>query len=72
MQIFLGDLVTAQRTLGGETTLVTGRISGLVQNESGDLRFFYIRGIDTGFWMSDGWQFEEDFELDNEGDDDNG
>ena len=72
MVILLGDVVTVTREIAGEKTYVTGRVSGLVQNESGDLRFFYIRGIDTGFWMSDGWQFEEDFELDNEGDDDNG
>ena len=72
MVLLLGDVVTVTREISGEKTYITGRVSGIVQKDSGDLKYFYIRGIDTALWMSEGWQFEEDFELDNEGDDDNG
>ena len=68
MVLLLGDVVTVTREISGEKTYITGRVSGIVQKDSGDLQFFYIRGLDTALWMSDGWQFEEDFELDNEGD----
>lgn len=63
MQIFLGDEVTVSKEVGGETTYITGRISGLVQKDNGDLRCFYIRGIDTSFWMSEGWKFQDEFTI---------
>jgi hypothetical protein len=63
MQIFLGDSVTATREIGGDVTVVSGRIQGLVQKDNGDLKYFYIRGIDTALYMSDGWQFDEPFTI---------
>jgi hypothetical protein len=48
---------------------VTGRVSGIVQNDSGDLKYFYIKGIDASFWVSDGWTFECEEEI---GEEDNG
>lgn len=72
MMILLGDTVTVTRELAGETTYITGRVSGIVQKDNGDLRYFYIRGIDTALWLSDGWQFEDDYMTETEGDDDNG
>jgi len=24
--------------------------------------YFYIKGIDSAFWMSDGWKFQDDSE----------
>jgi hypothetical protein len=61
MMILLGDTVTVTRELAGETTYITGRVSGIVQKDNGDLKYFYIRGIDTALWLSDGWQFEDDY-----------
>ena len=67
MLLMLGDEVTVSRDIGDETTWVTGRISGIVQNDHGDLKYFYIKGIDNSFWITDGWRFQED-----EGEEDNG
>jgi hypothetical protein len=64
MNLFLGDMVTATREIGGDVVVVSGRISGLVQKDNGDLKYFYIRGIDNSFWMSDGWMFDDGIELD--------
>ena len=63
MQIFLGDMVTATREIGGDVVVVSGRISGLVQKDNGDLKYFYIRCIDNSFWISDGWMFDDGIEL---------
>ena len=63
MNLFLGDMVTATREIGGDVTVVSGRIQGLVQKDNGDLKYFYIRGIDSSFYMSDGWQFDEPFTI---------
>lgn len=63
MQIFLGDMVTATREIGGDVVVVSGRVSGLVQKDNGDLKYFYIRGIDNSFWISDGWMFDDGIEL---------
>lgn len=60
--ILLGDTVTVGREIAGDTTWVTGRVSGIVQKDNGDLKYFYIKGIDTCFWMSDGWKFESEIE----------
>ena len=59
MNILLGDDVTVQRTIGDDMTFVTGRVSGLVLNDHGELRYFYIKGIDSAFWMNEGWRFED-------------
>jgi hypothetical protein len=72
MMILLGDTVTVTRELAGETTYITGRVSGIVQKDNGDLKYFYIRGIDTALWLSDGWQFEDDYTIENEGEEENG
>jgi hypothetical protein len=70
MMVLLGDLVTVTREIAGDLTLVNGRISGIVQNDNGDLRYFYIKGIDNAFYVSDGWTFDEDVEIDYEVEDD--
>ena len=59
MNILLGDDVTVQRQIGDDMTFVTGRVSGLVLNDHGELRYFYIKGIDSAFWMNEGWKFED-------------
>ena len=67
MMILMGDIVTVVRDIGGDETFVTGRVSGLVQKDNGDLKYFYIKGLDTQLWMSDGWRFHDDsieFEID--------
>ena len=63
MNLFLGDMVTATREIGGDVVVVSGRISGLVQKDNGDLKYFYIRGIENSFWMSDGWMFDDGIEI---------
>lgn len=60
MMVLLGDEVTISRDISGSTSWVTGRISGIVQNDNGDLKYFYIKGIDNSFWMSDGWVFSDE------------
>lgn len=70
--ILLGDTVTVTRELAGETTYITGRVSGIVQKDNGDLRYFYIRGVDTALWLSDGWQFEDEYTMETEGEEENG
>ena len=59
MNILLGDDVTVQRQIGDDMTFVTGRVSGLVLNDHGELRYFYIKGIDSAFWMNEGWKFQD-------------
>ena len=68
MMILLGDEVTVMRDIGDETTWVTGRVSGIVQDDYGVLKYFYIKGITNGFYMNDGWKFTEEIE----GEEDNG
>jgi hypothetical protein len=63
MMVLLGDEVTVTREVGGETTYITGRVSGIVQKDNGDLKYFYIRGVDTALWMSEGWQFQDEFTI---------
>lgn len=72
MVILLGDTVTVSRVIAGETTYITGRVAGIVQKDDGDLRYFIIRGIDTPLYMSEGWEFEDEYTMEDEGDDDNG
>ena len=67
MMILMGDIVTVVRDIGGDETFVTGRVSGLVQKDNGDLKYFYIKGLDNALWVSDGWRFHDDsieFEID--------
>jgi hypothetical protein len=60
--ILLGDFITATRALGDDVTVVSGRVTGIVQKENGDLKYFYVKGIDSSLWMSDNWQFETEEE----------
>ena len=69
MIVLLGDEVTVSREVAGELTWVTGRVSGIVQDDHGKLRYFYIRGLDSALYMNDGWTFADD-EIDE--DEDNG
>lgn len=62
--ILLGDTVTVSREIGDDVTWVTGRVSGIVQDDNGHLKYFYIKGLDSSFWMSDNWKFAEDQEMD--------
>lgn len=66
MMVLLGDVVTVQRNVGGEVVYVTGRISGLVQNDAGDLERFHIKGLDTALWVMHGWRFETESEYEME------
>lgn len=59
MQIFLGDLVTIVK---GET-VVTGRVEGL-KMLNGELERIALKGIDTWFYLNDGWLFAEEEEED--------
>ena len=62
MTLLLGDEVTVQREIGQDYTYVTGRVNGVVLNDSGELKYFYLKGIDSAFYMSDGWKFQEEWE----------
>ena len=66
MMLLLGDQVTCFREVGGDTSIVTGRVTGIVQNDSGDLKYFYIKGIEGQFWVADGWTFEYEEEIEGE------
>lgn len=63
MMLLLGDVVTCYREVGGDTSVISGRITGIVQNDNGDLKYFYIKGIEAQFWISDGWTFEYEEEV---------
>jgi hypothetical protein len=62
MQVFLGDQVTVSREVGDDITFVTGRITGIVQDNNGLLKYFYVKGIDAALWMNEGWKFQEEIE----------
>lgn len=66
MMILLGDEVTVTREIGDDSTWVTGRVTGIVQNDNGELRYFYLKGIDSAFYMSDKWKFEEEVESEDD------
>jgi hypothetical protein len=57
MQVFLGDYVTIQR---GDT-VVSGKVEGL-KLDKGQLEKVAIEQIDTWFYMSNGWQFLDETE----------
>lgn len=66
MMLLMGDVVTVTREVGDDICVVTGRVSGLVQGNHGELKYFHIKGIDAALWMSDGWKFEEEIEDEDE------
>jgi hypothetical protein len=62
MMILMGDTVTVSRELGDDVTWVTGRVTGLVQDDTGQLKYFYIKGLSNQLWMSDNWKFQDEVE----------
>lgn len=63
MMLLLGDTVTVMRQINSEPVFITGRVNGIVQKDDGDLKYFYIKGIDSALYVSDGWTFEvEEYE----------
>lgn len=66
LQVFLGDVVTLMKDDIENPAMVTGQVSGVVLTETRKLDRVYIHGIDTAFWMHDGWKF---IEADGEDDD---
>lgn len=69
MMLLFGDIVTVQRNVGGELVEITGRIAGMIQNDTGDLERFHIKGLREGLWISDGWKFQDHDEYELEEDD---
>ena len=57
MQVFLGDLVTIMK---GDT-IVTGKVEGL-KLDRGQLEKVAIEGIDTWFYLGNGWMFLDEIE----------
>jgi hypothetical protein len=39
-------------------------VTGLVQDDTGQLKYFYIKGLSTQLWMSDNWKFQDEVEDD--------
>lgn len=71
MQVFLGDYITL---INGELkdtppTVVSGQIRGIVLDDDKELSFVYIAGVDSPFWITDGWKFVDN-EAEVEQDDD--
>jgi hypothetical protein len=64
--ILMGDTVTVSRELGDDITWVTGRVTGLVQDDTGQLKYFYIKGLNSQLWMSDNWKFQDEVEDEDE------
>jgi hypothetical protein len=64
MMLLMGDTVTVSREVGEDTTWVTGRVTGLVQGNHGELKYFFIKGLDSSLWLSDGWKFQDEVEDD--------
>lgn len=63
MMVLLGDVVTVSRQVAGDEVFITGRINGIVQKDNGDLKYFYVKGIDSPLYLSDGWSFDEEIEF---------
>tara|TARA_R110000803_G_scaffold34502_2_gene75269 strand:+ start:799 stop:1005 length:207 start_codon:yes stop_codon:yes gene_type:complete len=61
MQVFLGDDVTLLREMAGDISiLISGQVSGVVLDDKKQLERIWIHGMDTSFWMSQGWKFVEE------------
>jgi len=67
MQVFLGDEVTLLRTMSNDTSLlISGQVSGVALDDNKQLERIWLHGMDSSFWMSQGWRFideeeEEDY-----------
>jgi hypothetical protein len=66
MNVFLGDVVTLLKVCDEDETLVTGQVTGIVLDTKKELERVYVQGIDTAFWMNDGWKFMETIVEDDE------
>lgn len=66
MMILLGDEVTVMRELGEDTTWITGRVTGIVQGDYGQLKYFFIKGVEGAFYIKHGWKFQEEYENEEE------
>lgn len=66
MNVFLGDLVTLLKVCDDDETLVTGQVTGIVLDAKKELERVYVQGIDTAFWMQDGWKFMETIDEEDE------
>jgi hypothetical protein len=66
MQLFLGDEVTLIKELDPIPTYITGQVSGIVLDKHKDVERLYIQGIESAFWMYEGWKFVD---MENEEDD---
>lgn len=57
MNIFLGDTITLTKS----DTMVTGKVTGIVLDDKGELERVYISGLDQAFWFSmDKWMVVDD------------
>ncbi len=56
MNIFLGDEITLVK----DETFVTGRTRGVILDATGHVERVYINGMDTCFWLKDGWKFADE------------
>lgn len=59
MNVFLGDSVTLIKDCDEDQTMVSGQVTGIVLDKNKDLERIYVQGIDTAFYMFDGWKFME-------------
>jgi hypothetical protein len=66
MLVMLGDYVTLSRSVGEDSTEVSGRVSGIVLDDAGGLKYVYVKGLDSSLWMNDGWNFETEIEEGND------
>lgn len=63
MNIFLGDSITLTK----EETIITGKVTGIVLDDKGELERIYLSGLDTAFWFAyDKWRVVDDQEEDEE------
>ena len=61
MQVFLGDDVTLLKEMAGDISVcISGQVSGVVLDDKKQLERIWLHGMDTSFWMSQGWKFIEE------------
>lgn len=59
MNIFLGDEITLTK----QDTIVTGKVTGIVLDDKGELERIYMAGIDQAFWFAyDKWRVVDEEE----------
>jgi hypothetical protein len=57
MQVFLGDVITLIKGSKETATMITGQCSGIVLNDKKELDRVYVHGLETAFYMHQGWEF---------------